>query len=98
MYIDHIFDFIRSQNMELAPDVDLVLDLTKNDKGDTCCGYYFADHGERCLFWLDKFDATPLCDEVKGIAELSHLSAYTRCDFSTLDDLIHFSDRVSGGN
>jgi hypothetical protein len=74
-FIFHIFDYARSQDIQFAPDVDLVLDLTPNEDGNTVCGYYFANHTDRCVFWLDEFDANdfPAWREVAGATSHSHL-------------------------
>ncbi|KAG2069569.1 hypothetical protein BDR04DRAFT_1101458 [Suillus decipiens] len=51
--------------------VDLVLEL--KDVGETVTGgYYFVHHENRCLFWLQDFDATFILRECCGVTELSH--------------------------
>lgn len=56
----------------LPSDYDLVLEVVVLPR-ETICGYYFADHGSRLLFWLDMFDAEPICDEIHVVVSLSHL-------------------------
>ncbi|KAG1729271.1 hypothetical protein EDB19DRAFT_1913462 [Suillus lakei] len=52
-------------------DVDLVLQLM--DVGKTVTGgYYFVHRENRCLFWLQDFDATVILRECSGVTELSH--------------------------
>ncbi|KAG1729463.1 hypothetical protein EDB19DRAFT_2027743 [Suillus lakei] len=52
-------------------DVDLVLELM--DVGETIIGgYYFVHRENRCLFWLQDFDATVILRECNGVTELSH--------------------------
>ncbi|KAG1831950.1 hypothetical protein DFJ58DRAFT_671222, partial [Suillus subalutaceus] len=56
--------------------VDLVLELM--DVGETItAGYYFAHHENRCLFWLQDFDATSILRECCGVTELSHIRMVT---------------------
>jgi len=74
-FISQIFDYVRAHNILLNPDVDLILDLTPNEDGNTVCGYYFASHTNRCVFWLDRFDANAFSawSEVRGAESPSHL-------------------------
>ncbi|OJA20151.1 hypothetical protein AZE42_08448, partial [Rhizopogon vesiculosus] len=52
-------------------EVDLVLELM--DEGNsTTIGYYFVHHENRCLFWLQDFDAAVIFRECSGVTELSH--------------------------
>jgi hypothetical protein len=62
----------RDENIELAPDVELVLEIVPW-KEDLLCGYYFVEHSSRCLFWLEEFDAEEICEEIKVVVSLSHL-------------------------
>jgi len=73
-FIGQIFDYVRAHNIQLTPDVDLMLDLTPNNEGNIVCGYYLANHTNRSVFWLDQFDANdfPAWREVGG-ATPSHL-------------------------
>ncbi|KAG1748341.1 uncharacterized protein EDB91DRAFT_1113503 [Suillus paluster] len=51
--------------------VDLVVELM--DEGETITGgYYFVHRDNRCLFWLQNFDATVILRECSGVTELSH--------------------------
>ncbi|KAG2133715.1 hypothetical protein DEU56DRAFT_810328 [Suillus clintonianus] len=52
-------------------DVDLVLEL-KDVRGTIVGGYYFVHHKNKCLFWLQDFDATVILRECGGVTELSH--------------------------
>ena len=74
-FINQIFDYVRAHGILLAPDVDLILDLTPNEDGNIVCGYYFASHTNRCVFWLDRFDANAFSawSEVRGAESPSHL-------------------------
>ncbi|OAX35807.1 hypothetical protein K503DRAFT_343916 [Rhizopogon vinicolor AM-OR11-026] len=53
--------------------VDLVLELKQAPDGiSAICLYYFANHRDRCLFWLDEFDAKKVLSDCKGITNISH--------------------------
>lgn len=51
--------------------VDLVLELM-DVRETVTAGYYFVHHENRCLFWLQDFDATVILRECCGVTELSH--------------------------
>ncbi|KAJ7860912.1 hypothetical protein B0H13DRAFT_2568763 [Mycena leptocephala] len=48
--------------------IDVVLDLMKESPENDECGYYFVDHCERVIFWLDFFNMS--------IETSSHVSEY----------------------
>lgn len=52
---------------------DLVLEVIPSEDA---CGYYFADHNTRSLFWLEDFDASLVCGNVHVVVSLSHLRKY----------------------
>ncbi|KAG2035471.1 hypothetical protein BDR03DRAFT_962333 [Suillus americanus] len=52
--------------------VDLVIELKIRDDSVICC-YYFANHRDRCLFWLDDFNPKNIISECKGVQSPSHI-------------------------
>ncbi|KIY47429.1 hypothetical protein FISHEDRAFT_74728 [Fistulina hepatica ATCC 64428] len=52
-----LLDYVRSVNVELDKDVDIVLDVHESTRteGRIVCGYYLASHTHRNIFWLDDF-------------------------------------------
>ena len=54
---------------------DLVLDLHE-EGGQMQWFYYYACHKERCLFWLDAYDAKYMLSEVLWVGPHTHVSAY----------------------
>ena len=62
----------RDENIELAPDVELVLEIFPQEE-NLLCGYYFVEHSSRCLFWLEDFDAEEICQKTQVVVSLSHL-------------------------
>ncbi|KAJ6473246.1 hypothetical protein C8R45DRAFT_1077909 [Mycena sanguinolenta] len=54
--------------------IDIVLDLMTESLDNDECGYYFADHSARIIFWLDAFnmDALHNWNQVPGIASPTH--------------------------
>ncbi|KAJ7640899.1 hypothetical protein DFH06DRAFT_1477813 [Mycena polygramma] len=74
--MDRITDFLRAHGVQVAPDVDLVLDEYIYDDGSKGCQYYFVNHQGRCVFWMDKAESDmmfPIMTEVNGIASASHI-------------------------
>jgi hypothetical protein len=72
-----IFD----RNVHLPPNPELVLELIQADGADLMCGYYFVDHENRCLFWVEPIEMSVLLMEVKGVTCPSHISASSRTFF-----------------
>jgi len=71
---------------------DMVLDITlnednNNEDNNIHWSYYYACHDTRCLFWLDKYDATYIASELDGVESPAHLSgsqAFTICALFSL--------------
>ncbi|KIJ61579.1 hypothetical protein HYDPIDRAFT_115736 [Hydnomerulius pinastri MD-312] len=51
--------------------VELVIEPQGDDEG-VLCRYYFVNHVERCLFWVDDLPADSLLGDYKGFNSLSH--------------------------
>jgi hypothetical protein len=76
-YMQYLLDDLR----QVVEDQDLELDMQQVDlvvepkcEGDFVVGcYYFANHRDRCLFWLDDFDAQSILSSCKGVENLSHI-------------------------
>ena len=73
---DQILTQLQNQAQDLhdalPDDVELVLEIVPFQH-KSICGYYFVNHSRRCLFWLEKFDASGICDDVKAVVSLPHL-------------------------
>jgi len=61
--------------------IDLVIEPKAFKDNSVVCNYYFANHRDRCLFWLDEFDTEKfeeseeckVLTDCKGIESLSHI-------------------------
>ncbi|SJL08618.1 uncharacterized protein ARMOST_11985 [Armillaria ostoyae] len=54
--------------------VDLVLDVTLSQTKRTICGYYFAYHANRTVFWLDEFESSErLWVKINGVTSPDHI-------------------------
>lgn len=72
--LDELQQVIEQKNLDLdLQQVDLVVEPKVFDDNSVVCCYYFANHRERCLFWLDDFHAKDILSECKGVETLSHI-------------------------
>ncbi|KAJ7892760.1 hypothetical protein B0H14DRAFT_956776 [Mycena olivaceomarginata] len=73
--IHKVHDFLRAHSVHLPHGVDLVLDEYVYSDGSKGCQYYFANHQDRCVFWMDNGDSDlfPVTQEVKGMTSASHI-------------------------
>lgn len=52
--------------------VDLVVEPKAFDDDTVVCCYYFANHHDKCLFWLDECTPEDILSDCKGVESLSH--------------------------
>lgn len=72
--LDELQRVVEHRNLELDMEqVDLVLEPKTFDGDSVVCCYYFANHRDRCLFWLDDFDAEEILSDCKSVENLSHI-------------------------
>ncbi|KAJ7037863.1 hypothetical protein C8F04DRAFT_1090427 [Mycena alexandri] len=73
--IDNIFNFLRAHDIELKPGVDLVLEEYVYPDEIKGCQYYFVDHQDRSVFWMDEVEATAftIAREVNGLTAAAHI-------------------------
>ncbi|RXW24344.1 hypothetical protein EST38_g1543 [Candolleomyces aberdarensis] len=69
-YIESISTYVRGNGITLPLDTFLVLELRQSGR----CGYYFVNHQERCLFWLDPFDFSALLIPLEIPHTTSHVA------------------------
>ncbi|KAF7983489.1 hypothetical protein HWV62_21802 [Athelia sp. TMB] len=59
---------------EIMPkEYDLVLEIVNLPDGGVIVGYYFADHTSKLLFWMEEFDASKICSEIRCVVSIAHL-------------------------
>jgi hypothetical protein len=79
LFIDNnvrtVHDFLRAHAVQLEPGVDLVLDEYIYSDQSKGCQYYFVNHRDRCVFWMDKAESImfPITQELNGITSASHI-------------------------
>jgi len=65
---------VNDEKLELdMQQVDLVIEPKVFDNDSVVCCYYFANHRDRCLFWLDDYDARKILFDCSGVESLSHI-------------------------
>jgi hypothetical protein len=77
--LSHITSFIEqidelSYGKPIPSGTELVLELSTEENGEICCGYYFVHHETRSLFWLEEFVIDNLLSEIQGLSSAAHLS------------------------
>ncbi|KAF8878915.1 hypothetical protein BD779DRAFT_1803491 [Infundibulicybe gibba] len=80
-FVEAIEEFIRSRNLKLPEDSDLVLDLVQDLDDEYWCGYYYVDHSTKILCWLEKFDVSSSIAEVQGDLCPSHIRNYLEAEY-----------------
>ena len=75
-FLEQLDEFIATRNIQIPENVDLVFDLIRSQEdGKTYCAYYYADHDNKSVFWLDGYDATNfyIWSEVRGVKSASQV-------------------------
>ncbi|KAG2343080.1 hypothetical protein BDR05DRAFT_319672 [Suillus weaverae] len=76
-FMDYLLRSLRDESEDLELDmaqVDLVIEpKVSTDAGTVVCCYYFANHRDRCLFWLDEYSTEDILSECNGVENLSHI-------------------------
>ncbi|KAJ7921495.1 hypothetical protein B0H13DRAFT_2655993 [Mycena leptocephala] len=84
-----IHDFLCAHAVQLEPGIDLVLDEYFYSDKSKGCQYYFVNHRDRCVFWMDKAESImfPITDWLNGMTSASHIrheleaQYWIHCDF-----------------
>ncbi|TFK32491.1 hypothetical protein BDQ12DRAFT_616975 [Crucibulum laeve] len=69
LYISSIFAYMQKYTIQRVSSAVLVLELRHSGN----CGYYFVDHSDQCIFWLDTFDASDMVTDARVTITLEHL-------------------------
>ncbi|KIK63338.1 hypothetical protein GYMLUDRAFT_57568 [Collybiopsis luxurians FD-317 M1] len=78
-FLEQVVEFVLQHQQEFsihfdARTVDLVLDITYVNDSDLVCGYYFAHHQNRMIFWAEDFPASRrLWSDMKGVTSKLHI-------------------------
>ncbi|KAG2155611.1 hypothetical protein DEU56DRAFT_724721 [Suillus clintonianus] len=61
--------------------VDLVLEPKKNSENFVVFHYYFVNHRDRTLFWLDEFNPKEILSNCQGVESLSHIQLAVQAQY-----------------
>jgi hypothetical protein len=68
---------LRHKRMDLpTAHYDLVLDMVEMQDGEIIWQYYYVDHTNRTLFWLEPYDMNDLLRDIPGVEEPGHISEW----------------------
>ena len=78
--IEHFYNYLRrliddDQLSIPSKNYDLVLDIMPIEDDRVSWSYYYACHEERCLFWLETYDASYTISDIFGVKSPAHVSA-----------------------
>jgi hypothetical protein len=86
LYLEKTIRFEKFKLTIPSKTYELVLDIMPTENQMMKWSYYFACHKTRCLFWLDKYDAS---SKIYGVESPAHLSASPSSRNLPLYPLIH---------
>ncbi|KAG1719828.1 hypothetical protein EDB19DRAFT_1860582 [Suillus lakei] len=67
--VEMAYEEVRKADILLDSSVELALELI----GKESCGYYFADHKRRVIFWFEDYQNIELMNDVRGVKRKSHV-------------------------
>ena len=70
---------IQTKGLPLPSNYTLSMDLNLTANGEILTDYYFVDHDQRVVFFLDSVEARihlPVWSEVQGVKSLMHIRKY----------------------
>ncbi|KIK12494.1 hypothetical protein PISMIDRAFT_437615 [Pisolithus microcarpus 441] len=70
---DYLLDRARQLGLPFHLDVELVITEVAVTKERRDFGYYFVDHRQRLLFWVDDYDLSEIFFNVKGVTARDHM-------------------------
>jgi hypothetical protein len=78
--IEHFYNYLRrlidkDQLSIPSKNYDLVLEIMPIEDDRISWSYYYACHEERCLFWLETYDASFMISELFGVKPPAHVRA-----------------------
>jgi hypothetical protein len=70
-FADKLYNDARTDpNIDITSKTELVVE----DIDENTCGYYFVEQDTRCIFWLERFDAESLFDNIRRVRNMGHIS------------------------
>lgn len=78
--IEILEDHIKAKGIQLPSNHTLAMDLNLSVKGEILTDYYYVDHDQKVVFFLDSVEARvhlPVWCEVQGVKSLKHIRGYS---------------------
>ncbi|KAI5985862.1 hypothetical protein EDD15DRAFT_1615343 [Pisolithus albus] len=70
---DYLLDRACQLGLPFHSDAELVITEVPGPNGRRDFGYYFVDHRQRLLFWVDDYDLSEIFSNVKGVTARDHM-------------------------
>ncbi|KAG2151603.1 uncharacterized protein EDB93DRAFT_1274012 [Suillus bovinus] len=69
-FADQLYnDAQTNSNIDITSKTELVIE----DIDENTCGYYFVEQDTRCIFWLERFDAETLFENIRRVRNMGHI-------------------------
>ncbi|KAG1870813.1 hypothetical protein F4604DRAFT_1955924 [Suillus subluteus] len=72
------------------PNIDITskTELVVEDIDEATCGYYFVEQDTRCIFWLERFDAESLFDNIRRVRNMGHIKYAIEAQYWSVSDIV----------
>ncbi|KAG1796070.1 uncharacterized protein HD556DRAFT_1362699 [Suillus plorans] len=79
------------------PNVDITskTELVVEDIDENTCGYYFVEQDTRCIFWLERFDAETLFENIRRVKNMGHIKYAIEAQYWIHCELFPHENRVT---
>lgn len=79
------------------PGVDITskTELVVEDIDENTCGYYFVEQDTQCIFWLERFDAESLFENIRRVRNMGHIKHAIEAQYWTHCELFPYENRVT---
>lgn len=70
-------------------------ELVVEDIDEATCGYYFVEQDTRCIFWLERFDAESLFENIRRVRNMGHIKYAIEAQYWAHCELFPHENRVT---
>lgn len=79
------------------PNIDITskTELVVEDIDEHTCGYYFVEQDTRCIFWLERFDAESLFENIRRVRNMGHIKYAIEAQYWAHCELFPHENRVT---
>ncbi|KAG1779959.1 hypothetical protein EV702DRAFT_1211427, partial [Suillus placidus] len=91
-FADQLYnDAQTNTNVDITSETELVIE----DIDESTCGYYFVERDTRCIFWLEKFDAQTLFENIRRVRNMGHIKYAIEAQYWIHCELFPHENRVT---